>query len=130
MKPHKEQVILEFIDFNDEKVEKTIYLTSKASNLGKGLVWFFICPYTDATCRNFIFINNRFMHRSNVMNAMNGTQVESKYWRKLFQLQPNISKTQKVLDKSYTKHYKKFLDFYSFKNIFIIKDFKILILIF
>jgi hypothetical protein len=103
-----ERVVLSYNDFNNEPTEQTIYLTSKKSNLGKGFVWFFVCPFTGKTCRNLIFINNRFMHRSNLTNAMYCIQAESKYWRKLFQLQPNIPTTEKILNEPFKKHYKKY----------------------
>ena len=108
MQEDSERIILEFIDFKNRPVKQIIYLESKPSNLGKGLVWFFICPFTGATCRNLIFVNNRFMHRSNLINAMYSTQAESKYWRKMFQLQPNIPRTEKILNEPLKKHYKKY----------------------
>lgn len=108
MEKDKERVILNYIDFDNIKVKQTIYLTSKASNLGNGLIWFFICPFTGATCRNLIFVSNRFMHRSNLINAMYGTQSESKYWRKIFQLMPNIPTVNKILDEPKKPNYKKY----------------------
>jgi hypothetical protein len=103
-----EHVILNYFDFNSNLVEQVINLESKPSNLGIGLIWFFVCPFTGATCRNLIFVNNRFMHRSNLINAMYGTQAESKYWRKMFQLQPNIPTTERILNEPNQKHYKKY----------------------
>lgn len=108
MEQSNEHVILSYIDFNYESIKQIIYLKSKPSNLGKGLIWFFICPFTGVTCRNLIFVNNRFMHRSNLINAMYSTQADSKYWRKMFQLQPNIPTTQKILDEPNKKYYKKY----------------------
>ena len=108
MEEGDERVILNYYDFNSEKVEQVIYLTSKPSNLGNGSVWFFICPFSGKRCRNLIFINNRFMHRSNLLNAMYSKQVESKYWRKMFQLQSNIPETERILNEPRSKHYKKY----------------------
>ena len=108
MEKGKERVILTYNDLNDIPAEQIIYLTSKVSNLGNGLIWFFICPYNGVTCRNLIFVFNRFMHHSNIKNSMYGTQAESKYWRKIFQLQPNIPRTEKILNEPYKKHYKKY----------------------
>ncbi|GAA3512396.1 hypothetical protein GCM10022393_27690 [Aquimarina addita] len=108
MKKGNEVVILNYYDFNSEPVEQVIYLQSEPSNLGKGLVWFFICPFSGKRCRNLIFVYNRFMHRSNIPKAMYTVQSESKYWRKLFQLQPNIPKTQKILNEPNRKYYKKY----------------------
>ena len=48
------------------------------------------------------------MHRSNLVNALYSTQAESKYWRKMFQLQPNIPITEKILNEPNRKHYKKY----------------------
>lgn len=108
MQEDKERVILNYNDFSNRPIEQLIYLHSKPSNLGKGLIWFFICPFTGATCRNLIFINNRFMHRSNLINGMYSIQAESKYWRKMFQLQPNIPTTKLIIDEPNKKYYKKF----------------------
>ncbi|GAA3522775.1 hypothetical protein GCM10022393_41770 [Aquimarina addita] len=108
MQENNERVILNYYDFNLNSVKQIIYLESKPSNLDKGLVWFFVCPYASKCCRNLIFVCNRFMHRSNLINPMYSTQAESKYWRKLFQLQPNIPTTQKVLDEPKKKYYKKY----------------------
>jgi hypothetical protein len=108
MQRGNERIILNYYDFSNEPVQQTIFLISKPSNLGKGLIWFFICSYNGATCRNLIFVNNRFMHRSNLANAMYSTQAESKYWRKMFQLMPNIPTTQKILNEPNKKYYKKF----------------------
>ncbi|UAM98751.1 hypothetical protein K8354_02695 [Polaribacter litorisediminis] len=107
MEKDKERIILNYIDFDNKPVKQIIYLTSKKSNLGTGLIWFFICPYSGAICRNLIFVFNRFMHRSNLKNAMYGTQLESKYWRKLFQLIPNIPTVKNVLNEPYKPNYKK-----------------------
>jgi hypothetical protein len=108
MEKEDERIILTYYDFNNIQVEQTIYLTSKFSNLGTGLIWFFICPYTGAICRNLIFVCNRFMHLSNLKNAMYSTQLESKYWRKLFQLIPNIPTVKNVLNKPNEFNYKKY----------------------
>ena len=108
MQKDNERLILNYYDFDNRPVEQIISLEAKPSNLGKGLIWFFVCPFTLATCRNLLFANNRFMHRSNLVNAIYSTQGESKYWRKIFQLQPNIPTTRKILEEPNQKHYKKF----------------------
>jgi len=108
MTKDKERVILKYIDFDNNQVEQIIYLYCKPSNLGKGLIWFFICPFIGATCRNLIFVHNRFMHSSNLLNAMYGTQAESKRWRKIFQLQPNIPNSKTYLLEPKARFYKRY----------------------
>jgi hypothetical protein len=101
------RMILRYYDFKGGSVEQTISLVSMPSNLGKGLIWYFICPFSFATCRNLIFVNNRFMHRSNLRNPMYSIQAESKRWRRIFQIQPNIPKAKAYLGEPLKKNYQR-----------------------
>ena len=58
-----------------------VVLTSIPSNLGKGKVWYFICPFTLRRCRKLYLISERFMHRSNLPSGMYECQTKSKKWR-------------------------------------------------
>ncbi len=84
--------------------EQKIYLVSRPSNLGKGVNWFFVCPYSLTVCRNLVFANDKFMHRSNIANACYYIQTESKYWR----LQTPLPKLEKIIDEPQQKYYKAF----------------------
>ncbi len=74
-----------YIQFNyacdGEEFENPVTQISVASNLGKGLVWFFRCPVTGKQCKKLHLIDGRFMHRSAVRGAMYRRQSESKKWR-------------------------------------------------
>ncbi|MBL1219378.1 hypothetical protein JET18_00890 [Chryseobacterium sp. L7] len=72
---------LNYILNNDEKINYQIQLASKTSNLGKGLVWFFICPFTGRYCRKLHLINGYFQHRTANPNLMYEKQIEPKIWR-------------------------------------------------
>lgn len=107
MQKDSEHIFLDYI-YNNQLISQKINLECKPSNLGKGLIWFFICPFTNTRCRNLIFIDGNFMHRSNLINAMYSIQSESKKWRLIFQLQPNILETQAYLKEPQKKYYKKY----------------------
>ena len=55
---------------NDNSHYYKILLTSIPSNLGKGVVWYFICPFTWKRCRKLHLLDERFMHRSALPSGM------------------------------------------------------------
>lgn len=65
----------------EQKINYQIELISKLSNLGKGLVWFFVCPFTGQYCRKLHFINGYFQHRTANPHLMYEKQIEPKIWR-------------------------------------------------
>lgn len=62
-------------------INYNIKLISRPSNLGAGLLWFFVCPYTGKVCRKLHLINGYFKHRSALQDLMYQNQLESKRWR-------------------------------------------------
>lgn len=75
-------LILEY-NFNKEPVKLHIKIISQKSNLGKGLVWYFICPVTQKKCRILYQVDKYFLHRDNLSNAMYSSQTKSKKYRDL-----------------------------------------------
>lgn len=74
-----------FIQFNyaydGQPVQYRVPLIPVPANIGKGLVWFFRCPFTGQRCKKLHLIEGRFMHRSAVRGAMYKRQTDSKKWR-------------------------------------------------
>lgn len=66
-----------------QPVQYAVPLIPVPANIGKGLVWFFRCPFTGQRCKKLHLIEGRFMHRSAVRDAMYKRQTESKKWRKV-----------------------------------------------
>jgi hypothetical protein len=68
-KPHIE------LDYksNDEPQNYKVQLVSIPSNLGKGVVWYFLCPETNKRCRKLYSIEGYFLHRE----AFKGCMYES-----------------------------------------------------
>lgn len=64
-----------------QPVQYTVPLVSAPANIGKGLIWFFRCPFTGQRCKKLHLIQGRFMHRSAARHAMYKQQTTSKRWR-------------------------------------------------
>jgi len=63
--------------FNDKDFNERILLRSAPSNLGKGVVWYFICPFMRIKCRKLHFTGGYFMSRLALPNAMYDNQTKS-----------------------------------------------------
>lgn len=61
-----------------------ISLVSRKSNLGRGLVWHFRCPFSGRMAKKLHFLQGHFKHRSCVSNGYYQIQVVSKFDRVLF----------------------------------------------
>ena len=59
--------------YNDEPRNYEVRLISLRSNLGKGLIWYFLCPTTNKRCRKLYSIGGYFFHRE----AFKGCMYES-----------------------------------------------------
>ena len=66
---------------NGGPVNYRVPLVQVPSNLGKGSVWYFLCPQTNKRCRILYLIGTRFLHREAVKGAMYERQTYSKKWR-------------------------------------------------
>lgn len=75
-------ITLQYTVNNERKINYQIKLISKVSNLGNGLVWFFVCPFTNSICRKLHFIEGYFQHRTANPHLMYEKQIEPKIWRK------------------------------------------------
>ncbi|MEO8650146.1 MAG: hypothetical protein ABI539_13355 [Acidobacteriota bacterium] len=78
-------------DTSARSIEYCVKLESRISNLGKGLVWYFICPATGMRCRTLYGIGDYFLSRAAYPTAMYSGQTESKRYR-------NFSKAFVCLD--------------------------------
>jgi hypothetical protein len=89
---------------NGEPINYRINLERKNSNLGKGIIWYFVCPRTGKLCRKLYLNNGYFLHRTASKNLMYSKQIESKKFR-------NLNKVFGAcfeLDEVYTELYKKY----------------------
>lgn len=72
----------EFAYFCAEKTVKyRVSMVSTPSNLGKGEIWYFICPRTGKRCRKLHLVDTYFLHRSAEPKALYELQTWSKETR-------------------------------------------------
>lgn len=62
---------------NGTPINYKVFLTYLPSNLGKGVVWFFICPQTQRRCRKLHLVGNYFFHRTAFTGCMYEKQTYS-----------------------------------------------------
>jgi hypothetical protein len=105
---HSEQPYIE-LDYNyrDEPRNYKVYLTSTASNLNKGLIWYFVCPETKKRCRKLYSIGGYFLHREAFKGCMYETQTRSKKLRQLDNTLGAYFKIENLYSELYRKHFKK-----------------------
>lgn len=63
---------------NEAPINYRVQLVSAPSNLGKGVVWYFVCSHTGKRCRKLYLIGGYFLHREAFKGCMYKIQTESK----------------------------------------------------
>lgn len=94
--------------YRDEPRKYKVHFTSLESNLGKGQVWYFVCPHTRKICRKLYCIGGYFLHREAFRNVYYESQTRSKRMRfidKNFGSYFRLDNTKKELN---AKYFKKF----------------------
>ena len=94
---------------NDKSYNYTIPLVTIPSNLGKGEIWYFICPFTSNRCRKLHLIDCKFMHRKGLPSGVYSKQLHSKKWREMERLYGDVFELEKyykeLFSKNFTKYY-------------------------
>lgn len=105
---HSEQPYIELdYKYRDEPRNYRVSLVSMPSNLGKGLIWYFLCPETHKRCRKLYSIDGYFLHREAFKGCMYETQIQSKKYRQLDKTLGAYFKTDDLYSQLYQKHFKK-----------------------
>lgn len=101
----------QFLEFdykcNQVPIKYKVKLISVLSNLGKGFVWFFICPRTGKRCRKLYLADTYFYHRLAFSGCMYEQQTQSKKNRYLNKTLEAYFKTDELYEQLYKKHIKK-----------------------
>jgi hypothetical protein len=93
---------------NKEKTIKyNVPLIKAASNLGKGHVWYFRCPYTNKLCRKLYECGDYFLHRSAIRGYYD-KQIQSKKWRDFERIYGPAFKVDRLYEELYSRHFRKF----------------------
>jgi len=104
-RPERSHVELDY-KCNGIPIKYRVILFSKPSNLGKGVVWYFICPSTGKACRKLYLAHTYFYHRSAFIGCMYQKQTHSKKGRQLEKLFAYLGNEQ-LYEQLHKKHFKK-----------------------
>ena len=91
---------LKGIHYEGEHRKVTVSLCSEPSNLGKGQVWYFLCPYTGRKCRT-LFLNGKVIASRYAFCHVYSYQNESRINRLLSSFGKNDSPERKYGKKTY-----------------------------
>jgi hypothetical protein len=105
---HSEKPYIE-LDYkcNEAPIKYRVQLVSAPSNLGKGVVWFFVCPRTGKRCRKLYLADTYFYHRSAFRGCMYEKQTQSKKSRYLDKTLGVYFRSDQLFEQLYKKHFKK-----------------------
>ena len=92
---------------NGSDIRYRIQLITVPSNLGKGLIWYFICPNTGKRCKKLYLNQCYFYHRSAFKNCMYEKQTQSKKSRDLEKALGAYFLLDAFFDELYKKNFKK-----------------------
>ena len=81
-------------------------MTSNPLNLGKGQVWYFLCPVTGKRCKKIYRIGPKFLHREAYNGAFYVSQTYSQKNRALVKIYDKHFTSDKVFEQLYSKHFK------------------------
>lgn len=100
-----------FIEFdykcNGEPIKYNVILIATPSNLGKGKVYFFLCPRTHKLCRKLYLADTYFLHRSAFKGCMYECQTQGKRIRSWNDTLGAYFKSEQYYEQLYKKHFKK-----------------------
>lgn len=99
---------LDYVYNKEKSIKYKVRLVTKQSNLGKGLVWFFICPYTHKRCRKLVLHQGYFYHRTAFTGGMYQKQTESKKYRYLDKTLGAFYRSDALYSEVNKKNFKKF----------------------
>jgi hypothetical protein len=92
--------------FRGKEMKYSINLVSVPSNIGKGRVWYFLCPHTGKRCRKVYSIGSQFLHREAFSGCMYESQTRSLKNRVLIRQYDRYFAGEKGYEKIYSKHFK------------------------
>ncbi|MEJ7739608.1 MAG: hypothetical protein WKF97_19460 [Chitinophagaceae bacterium] len=93
---------------NNKPIKYRVPLVNMPSNIGKGIVWYFLCPSTGKQCRKLYLADTYFLHRSAFRGCMYEKQTYSRQNRIRFHAFGKLFRTDDVYDQLHSKHFKKY----------------------
>jgi hypothetical protein len=75
-----------------------VQLVSVPSNIGKGVIWFFVCPQTGRRCRKLYCVGGKFLHREAFMGCLYEVQTYSKVRRRQHKIFESMFSGEHILN--------------------------------
>jgi hypothetical protein len=100
--PH---IILNY-QYKGEKIRYRVDLVSVPSNLGKGVLWYFVCPKTGKRCRVLHLVGKYFYHRTAFENVCYWSETFSNKNKGKYKDLLKFNKREKAFDILYSKNFK------------------------
>lgn len=94
--------------YNGNPVKYKVGLVSVPSNMGRGIIWYFLCPHTGKRCRKLYLISGYFYHREAFTGCMYEKQTQSKFARLLDSKYGIVFRTDEIYNQLRQKHFKKY----------------------
>lgn len=104
---HQPFIVLDY-KYGNEPRKYKVTLIAKESNLGKGKIWYFICPQTGKLCRKLYSIDGYFYHRKAFTGCMYESQTQSKLYRSIDKTYGAFFKLDLLNSELRRKHAKQF----------------------
>lgn len=105
--PERPYLELDYKYRDEAPINYRVQLVSALSNLGKGVVWYFVCPHTKKRCRKLYSIGGYFLHREAFSGCMYETQTQSKKYRQFDKTLGAYFKSDNLYSELYKKNFKK-----------------------
>ena len=93
--------------YNNELRFYRVRLVSLPSHLGRGHIWYFLCPKIKKRCRKLYSVGGYFYHREAFSGCMYETQTQSKKYRQMDRALKAFFKTDELYNQLYKKYFKK-----------------------
>lgn len=93
--------------YNSQPIRYKVNLVSIPSNLGKGYVWYFLCPKTKMRCRKLYLVDGYFYHRSAFQGCMYEKQTYSQANRSLFREYRRLFTSDDLYQQLNAKYFKR-----------------------
>lgn len=102
----KEYIELSYV-CNGTEIKYRVYLISLNLNLGKGKVWYFLCPFTNKLCRKLYLVGDYFKHLTAFVGTMYETQTKTKKDRVIDKHFGSYFELDEIKGELYQKYFKK-----------------------
>ena len=90
------------------RIKYAVPLVTIPSNLGKGHLWYFLCPTTGKRCRKLYLIQDKFLHREACQGCFYDKQVQSKSYKDLDRTFGRAFRAEEAYEEMHKPHFKKF----------------------